>query len=141
MKRLVTPVDRYIHLGLLILRIGLGIMFIFHGSPKLFGGPETWVKVGSNMSLLGINFWFIFWGLIAALSEFVGAILLITGLYFTPACVLLLLTMLVATIGSLSAGDPFSEFSHPLELAIVFFSLIVTGPGRHRFGIKLFKRW
>lgn len=141
MDRLVTPVDRYIHLGLLILRIGLGIMFIFHGGPKLFGGPEMWTKVGSNMSLLGINFWFMFWGLLAALSEFFGGILLITGLYFTPACILLLLTMLVATIRHISIGDPFSIYSHPLELSIVFFSLIITGPGRHRFGIKLFKRW
>lgn len=141
MQRLVTPVDRYIHLGLLILRIGLGIIFIFHGSPKLFGGPETWTRIGSNMSLLGIDFWFIFWGLLAALSEFVGGILLITGLFFTPACILLLLIMLVATIRHLSVGDPFNVFSHSLSLSIVFFSLIITGPGRHIFGIKLFKRW
>ncbi|MDQ3395298.1 MAG: DoxX family protein [Bacteroidota bacterium] len=141
MKRLVTPVDRYIHLGLLVLRIGLGIMLVFHGGPKLFGGPEMWIKVGSNMSLLGINFWFMFWGLLAALSEFIGGILLIAGLYFTPACSLLLVTMLVATIRHLSVGDPFSTFSHPMELGIVFLSLIITGPGRHRFGIKLFKRW
>lgn len=141
MKRLVTPVDRYIHLGLLVLRIGLGIMLLFHGGPKLFGGPETWERIGSNMSLLGINFWFMFWGLLAALAEFVGGILLIAGIYFTPACVLLTLTMLVALIRHLSAGDPFSVYSHPLELAIVFLSLIITGPGRHVFGIKLFKRW
>ncbi|MDQ3536002.1 MAG: DoxX family protein [Bacteroidota bacterium] len=99
------------------------------------------MKVGSNMSLIGINFWFIFWGLLAALSQFVGGILLITGLYFTPVCVLLLLTMLVSTIRHLSAGDPFIVYTHSLELSIVFFSLIITGPGRHRFGIKLFKRW
>jgi putative oxidoreductase len=141
MKRLVTPLDRNIHLGLLLLRIGLGILFIFHGSPKLFGGPETWERIGSNITHLGINFWFVFWGLLAAISEFFGGLLLISGLYFTIICSLLLMTMFIATLNHISAGDPYVVYSHPLGLGIVFFCLIITGPGRHRFGIKLFKRW
>jgi len=31
----------------------------------------------------------------------------------------------------LQKGDPFSGYSHALELAIVFLSLFFTGPGRY----------
>ena len=30
---------RYHDLGLLVLRVGLGVMFMLHGYPKLMGGP------------------------------------------------------------------------------------------------------
>ena len=36
-------------LGLLLLRVGIGIMFTIHGYPKLIGGPEMWAKVGGTM--------------------------------------------------------------------------------------------
>ena len=35
--------------GLLILRIGLGGMYLWHGWPKLSGGPERWTKLGGAM--------------------------------------------------------------------------------------------
>ena len=34
--------DKYRDIGLLFLRIGIGVMFIMHGLPKLIGGPEKW---------------------------------------------------------------------------------------------------
>ena len=34
--------DRYRDLGLLVMRVGLGLSFMAHGWPKLVGGPETW---------------------------------------------------------------------------------------------------
>ena len=33
--------DKYRDIGLLFLRIGIGVMFIMHGLPKLIGGPEN----------------------------------------------------------------------------------------------------
>jgi putative oxidoreductase len=32
--------DRYRDAGLLVLRIGIGVMFMLHGFPKVMGGPE-----------------------------------------------------------------------------------------------------
>jgi len=119
-----------LHLGLLLMRIGLGIMFVLHGWPKISGGPERWAGVGGAMVNWGIDFAPTFWGFMASISEFGGGILLLTGLFFRPTCVLLFITMLVATTMHLKNGDPFTDYSHALELAIVFFSLCFTGPGR-----------
>ena len=33
--------------GLLVVRVGLGVMFMVHGLPKLAGGPAAWTGVGS----------------------------------------------------------------------------------------------
>ena len=42
--------------GLLIMRVGIGILFIYHGYPKITGGPETWSGVGAAMGTFGISF-------------------------------------------------------------------------------------
>lgn len=42
--------------GILVLRLGFGIMFMFHGFPKILGGTEEWEKAGADMHTLGINF-------------------------------------------------------------------------------------
>ena len=122
--------DQYRDLGLLFLRIGLGIAFLIHGVPKLMGGPEKWMALGGAVGLLGIKFAPAFWGLMAALSEAVGGALLMLGIFFRPACLFLAVTMAVAMNMHISKGDPFPVFSHALEDGIVFLSLILIGPGR-----------
>ena len=62
-----TSWNKHRHIGLLILRIGLGCMFLFHGAPKMFGGPEEWKDTGMAMKSLGIGFMPMFWGLMAAI--------------------------------------------------------------------------
>lgn len=123
--------------GLLLLRIGIGAMFILHGYPKIIGGPEMWEKVGSAMKYLHINFFFTGWGFLAALAEFGGGILLITGILFRPACLLMFITMTVASLGHLKGAvtfDSVMEASHAIELGIVFFCLLFIGPGNYRLG-------
>jgi len=126
-------------LGLLLLRLGLGIMFVLHGWPKLAGGPEKWAGLGVAMANWGINFAPTFWGFMGGFSEFAGGILLILGLFFRPACVLLFITMLVAATMHLQNGDSFSDYSHAIELAIVFLSLYFIGPERYSLDYKLSK--
>jgi len=122
--------DRYRNEGLFILRFGIGIMFIFHGFPKLIAGPGTWVKLGGALSAVGVNFAPTFMGFMAAISEFVGGILLILGLFTRPACFFLLSTMTVAAMMHLKNGDSFVKYSHALEAGILFFSLLFIGPGK-----------
>ena len=122
--------DRYRNVGLLLLRVGIGVMFILHGYPKVAGGPDTWANVGGALGALGIDFAPTFMGLMAALSEFGGGILLVLGLLTRPACFFLLGTMIVATVMHVTSGDPFQKYSHALEAAILFFSLLLIGPGR-----------
>lgn len=128
-------------LGLLILRVGIGLsMMIFHGLGKIQGGPEAWEKIGSNMGNLGIDFFPVFWGFMAAFSEFFGSFFIIVGFFFKPATVLLAFTMIVAALVHLSlpAGAENAGLkgaSHALELLTVYVALFLTGPGKY----KIFK--
>ena len=123
--------DKYRDVGLLILRVGIGVMFVFHGLPKLIAGPETWTLLGVGMKALGIGFAPTAWGFMAALSECGGGILLILGFFTRPACFFLLTTMIVATMMHIGKGDPFLKYSHAMESGILFFSLILIGLGRY----------
>ena len=119
----------YKNVGLLIIRVGLGVSFVLHGYPKLAGGPAMWAKLGGAMGTLGIDFAPTLWGLAAALTEFGGGILLVIGFYFRPAVLLLTFTMVVALNLHISRGDPFNVYSHALELVAVFGGLLLVGPG------------
>ena len=117
--------------GLLLLRLGLGVMFLFHGWPKLVGGPDKWASVGRALGALGIAVLPTLWGLLAALSEFGGGICLLLGLFFRPASLTMAVTMAVAANWHFARGDGLAGASHALELGIVFFALALIGPGRY----------
>jgi putative oxidoreductase len=122
---------KYRDAGLLIMRLGLGIMFMLHGLPKLMAGPKTWAAVGAAMGNLGISIYPKFWGFLACTTEGIGGLLLAIGIFYRPVCLLLFFTMTVATLKHYKGGDDFmSKTSRPLELAIVFFGLALVGPGR-----------
>ncbi len=133
---ILQQLDKHRDLGLLILRVGIGLMFILHGYPKLFGGPDVWAKLGSVLSFAGINFAPGFFGFMAAFAEFGGGLLLILGLFTRPALILLFITMVVATLMHVTNGDSFMKYSHALESAILFFSLIWIGPGKYALDQK-----
>ena len=123
--------SKYKDEGLLLLRLGIGFMFILHGYPKIMGGPEKWMGLGKAMSFVGITFWPTFWGFMAAFSEFIGGLLFGVGLLFRPACILLIITMVVAALYHMGKGDGFIVASHAIESAIVFFSMLIIGPGKY----------
>ena len=124
-------------LGLLILRVGIGSMFMLHGAPKLMGGVEKWEELGEAMESLGITALPAFWGFMGGFAEFVGGLCLVLGIFWAPACLLLVITMIVATATHLSLGDPFPRYSHAVESAILFISLIFIGAGQYRLSKKL----
>ena len=125
-----SALGKYRNVGLLAMRLGLGLSFVCHGYPKLAGGAPLWQKLGGAMGALGIHAVPGVWGLAAALAEFGGGVLLLLGFYFRVAALLLTVIMLVAFNMHLSKGDPFNAYSHALELAVVFFGLLLVGPGR-----------
>lgn len=123
--------------GLLLLRVGIGAFFIMHGYPKMIGGPDKWEKIGSAMQHIGVDFLWVVWGFLAAFSEMVGGILMITGILFRPVMLLMFITMVVAALSHIKGVftfDSVMEASHAIEMAIVFLSLLFIGPGNYRLG-------
>jgi len=136
-KLSLKALDEFRDQGLLVLRVGLGIMFVLHGWPKLAGGPEKWEKVGGAVGTLGIDFAPQFWGFMAAMAEFGGGILLALGLLTRPALLGLIFTMFVAAWMHISKESGFPKISHPIELGITFMGLLLTGPGKFSLDARL----
>jgi len=132
-------------IGFLILRVGIGAMFIFHGFPKMTGGPTKWAELGKAISVFGITFAPTFWGFMAAFSELFGGLALIVGFLVRPFCVLLVITMLVASAMHVQAGladgraldQALATAAPAIEMGIVFLSLFFLGAGKYSLAAYL----
>lgn len=132
--------EALVNAGLLVLRIGIGVIFIFHGFPKLMGGVETWTQLGSTMSVMGITFAPAFWGFMAAATEVGGGLFIIFGLLHRLVALMLIFTMVVALLVHVSAGDPFAVYSNALKALVVFVAFAISGPGIYSLDYKFFRR-
>ena len=85
--------------GLLMLRLGVGIIFLYHGWPKL--NPNSMMKgtagFGGFLKQMGVPLP-MFFAWVVALLETVGAVLLILGLGTRILAVGFAITMLVAIL-------------------------------------------
>ncbi|WP_019506119.1 DoxX family protein [Pleurocapsa sp. PCC 7319] len=82
---------------LLALRVGLGILFILHGYPKL-----THLQQWSKALKLPIYLCFL-----SALSMFLGGFCLVSGFLTPLACLAILCSMLFALVLEITQGLPF----------------------------------
>lgn len=133
-----THLDKYRDFGLLLLRAFFGLYMAFgHGLSKITGGPEQWAQLGGVLEgILGVGFLPTFWGFMAAVAEFAGALLVVVGLATRPAALLLVVNMAVASLAHITGvidGGP--ELA--LLYAALFFGLIFTGPGTYSFDDNL----
>lgn len=126
-----SALGKFKNTGLLLIRLGLGILFILHGYPKLLGGPELWTGVGGAMGNLGITFMPMLWGLLAAMAETIGGICLLFGLFFRPMAIAMAFTMVVAALSHIERGQGLAGASHALEMCTVFIGLAFVGPGKY----------
>ncbi|MBK9730006.1 MAG: DoxX family protein [Chitinophagaceae bacterium] len=126
----------YPDLGLLIIRVGIGATMFQYGWPKITGGTDIWKDIGSSMSVIGITFFPVFWGLCAAIAEAVGGLLMAAGIFFRPVILLLWFTMLIAVLVNMQESTSFNNWAHAAELGIVFLGLLFTGAGKYvlKFG-------
>jgi len=130
---------RSVDLGLLLLRVGFGVPFIwFHGIPKLAGGMERWAGLGGALGGLGLPDGGWIMGLAAALAETVGVLFLILGLFTRPMGVVLAFVMVVAAAQSWVSGS--GTPAHAFKNIWVFLSLTVAGPGRYSLDAWLARR-
>ncbi len=123
--------------GILILRLGIGIMFAAHGLQKafgFFGGPG--IK-GFSQMLSGLGFAPpIYWAYLAAYTEALGGLFLIMGLYTRSSAAMLLILFITAAI-KVHLGKGFflsnGGFEYTFVIAAVCLSLILLGPGKFSF--------
>ncbi|WP_295648320.1 DoxX family protein [uncultured Mucilaginibacter sp.] len=125
-----SKLGKYKNTGLLFMRVGLGVMFVYHGYPKLLGGPHKWTALGGAAKLIGIHFLPVVWGFLSACTETFGGFLLVIGLAFRPVCLLLLINMVVAALFTYS-GEGLMAASHAIEDGVVFLGLLFVGPGSY----------
>lgn len=129
-------------LGLLLLRLILGVVFIYHGGQKLFGlfGGYGLEATAGAFGSMGIPFPMAS-AIAAGSAEFFGGILLILGLFFRPAAFIMAFTMFVATYTHLPNGFPAPKgVEFPLTLAIGLLTLALTGAGRISLGKLLWRK-
>ena len=123
---------------LLVLRISTAyIMFMYHGLGKIIGGPDRWKGLGGAMEVFGINFFPTFWGFMATLSESIGSLLILLGVFTIPSSLILSFTMFVVCINDFIEGV-FPE--KPLLYILIFFTFIVFGAGRYSLDKIFFKK-
>ena len=126
-----TNLGKFRDFGLLLLRALFGLYMAFgHGLGKITGGPEQWAGLGGTMEIFGLGFAPTFWGFMAAVAEFVGALLVAIGFLTRPAALLVTLNMSVAATAHITGvidGGP----EMALLYGIVFLSVLFIGPGKY----------
>ncbi len=126
--KLLLSTHTSLELGLFLIRVGIGLVFVIHGWGKITN-MEQWHWLGSQMSHVGITFLPAFWGFLAAATEFFGGLCLVFGFATRFAAALLSFVMFVAVLYHLKNGDAFKTYSHALSLFLVFAGLLFSGPG------------
>ena len=118
--------ERLKPLALLLLRVALGIIFIFHGYPKLFTHTRETMQMFEHMGFPG------YFAYIAGTFEFFGGVMLILGLFTRIAGLLLAGEMAIALWRVHLPQGPITmvkNYEFPLVLAMAAFTLAAVGAG------------
>jgi putative oxidoreductase len=112
--------------ALLLARVGIGVLMLVHGFPKLqmllSGEPAAFpgiLGMSGGLSLF-----------LAVFAEVVCSILLIIGLGTRLAVIPLIITMLVAVL-HVHAADPFAKQEMGIHYLLTYVVLLLTGSGRY----------
>ena len=120
-------------LGLLVLRVVVGLTVAAHGAQKLFGwfeGPRI-SGFSGMLGSLGVKPR-AFWAVVAGLSEFVGGLLVALG-FLMPVGALIVCGSMISAILLVHAGKGFwasrGGYEFPLTIMGAMVALSLTGPG------------
>lgn len=116
-------------LGLLCIRVGIGVLIAIHGYGHLVAGRGTWQWLGSQLRHIGITFAPTIWGFFGSCIECFGGVLIMVGLATRLTALLLVMFFLVALLFHLKSKDPFKTYSHPLAFLIILVGLFIAGGG------------
>jgi putative oxidoreductase len=118
--------DKLQPLSLLVLRVALGIIFLYHGYPKLMHTHGNLQGVFVEHGLPG---YFVY---VSGILETFGGGLLLLGLLTRVAALLLAIEMCVAIwkVHSLHGIYAVHDYEFPLALAAACFALATVGAGK-----------
>ncbi len=123
--------DKNRDLAILLLRIGVGVIFVVAGWGKLTGIEGTQEFFGGiGIPLAGLMAW------VVALVEFVGGLMVLAGAYIRIPAVLLAIIMLVA-IFTVKLEQGFSALRIDLMLLVAALALYLLGSGSYSLDSKL----
>jgi putative oxidoreductase len=141
MNALVNFLNRNRDIGVLLIRIGIGLAFVFvYGEAKMFAGLELWTKLGGAMSNIGITFAPAFWGFLSASAEFLGGIFFTIGLFTRPVAFFMAFNMFVAAMMHVSMHDQWSKVITPIQLFCVFLAIVFIGAGKYSLDNLFFNK-
>ena len=131
LKSLLTTRAGY---GITVLRILVGIIFMAHGSQKLFGlfGGYGLEGTGQYMASLGLNPGYLM-ALMAGSAEFFGGLAFVVGLLARPAAVVLIGTLVVAILSvHIHNGLFMANNGYEFALALLggAIAVLIEGAGR-----------
>ena len=132
--------------SVLLLRVFIGSCLVVHGLGKLGivgpGGPNAMQGFIGWLQSLGVPFASV-QARLAMLAELVGGLCLILGLFYRPAAILCMITLLVAAIIGHKGGGylitntpPGNEYA--LNLAVVLLVMALLGPGPFSLDARIF---
>lgn len=118
--------------ALTLVRMTLGYTFMLHGAQKLFGlfGGTGLQEFTSWLGTLGVG---PLWAKLAAIAEFAGGVLLLTGIASEVGAVLTIPVMLGAVLFVHWSKGFFVQnggYEYPLNLVLFALAVIVGGPGK-----------
>ena len=131
--------ERQSNFGLLIMRLGLAAVLLFHALPKLVAGSHSWQSVGTTLAFINMGLPEAILGFVMLLLEALGAISLMFGYFFRIACIILLIIFSLYFFNYFRIGYQ-TLMLWSAGLAAVFFGLIYVGPGRYSIAVKLEKK-
>ncbi len=112
-------------IALLLIRIGVGIIFIVAGWGKLTGIEGAQAFFGDiGIPLAGVMAW------VVAIVEFFGGIMVLAGIYIRVPAVLLAIIMVVA-IFTVKLPDGFQALRLDLMLMLAALALALAGSGAY----------
>lgn len=141
--------EKLTDVGLLVNRLGLGLIVLYYGSQMalgVFGGDGFQAQLVSFEENLGAPRWL---GALAIISAFAGSIGILLGLFTRLSAFGICCTMAVATYTGLSrpgsadalvSGDmsTLPQFYYPMALAFMALAITLTGAGSFSIDKKLF---
>lgn len=123
--------NKYVDLAPLLLRIGVGVIFIIAGWGKITGIEGVQEFFGNiGIPLPGLMAW------VVAIVEFVGGIMVLLGAYARIPYLLLAFIMVVALLTTKLGGE-FSAARLDLMLLLSNLALFFMGSGKYSVDEKL----